>query len=157
MENLVGRWRYEKRKRRRTRKIVIHRTGGPDWPKRTEDLIDALLNHPHGWGGKVPYTFFVEATGRIVQAAPIDRVTPHAWKRNPDTLGIAFIGDFRVQMATEIAYRNGGRLVRELRKMFGLSVEDITRHDLLSRGSKYPDKKCPGPLLDVAQLRFRAG
>ena len=100
---------------------MIHRTGkdhgtGADFGDTAEEICSAFTGRvpeaAKATGYKVPYTFIVEAGGRIAQCLPLSFVAPHAFKVSRPWLSVAFIGDFRSEPPTNEAFVCGVFLLR---------------------------------------------
>jgi len=134
------------------RHLVVHRAGGPDWPRLALPLVTAL--RPYWYRQRVPYWAFVEANGRVVVTQGLDVIGPHAGKYNRPGLGIAVIGDFTREAPPEAQRQALLQLLQWCCERLELGASAVVGHSELGRdATKDPHKHCPGHLLDLDQLR----
>lgn len=141
-------------------RLAIHRigpiesVGGVEYPvSGAESLAAFFRDNPQVLGTPaMPYTFVLRIDGVIEQAVPLDIVTPHAWKRNQDSVGLAVVGDFRFHAPTlEQAHaliEFGSSWLRE-----NPQENCLVGHDELPQGSKDPNKRCPGRYMNMDAVR----
>lgn len=107
-------------------------------------------------GAEVPYTFIIggehgDYDGLIWQCLPISDVGAHARRWSTPAVGIACVGDFRVDPPSEAQRDSLVALCSVLEDCFG--DLEIRGHDELKGGSSDPNKKCPGDKLHMGALR----
>jgi hypothetical protein len=140
--------------------VVVHRIEvsqeDPSFRDTPADVARFFREHPVGkqaTGGAMPYPLLIDAQGQITQTVPLLRVTPHARKYNPTTVGVALLGDFRGKAPSELQRRACVLVCADLLHALGRTSADMFGHDELSGGSSDPDKECPGRHLPMSTLR----
>lgn len=140
--------------------VMIHRVGkdhetGADFGDTAEDICRAFTEGPAAryTGYKIPYSFIVQADGRVAQALPLSWVGPHALKLSRKWVAIAFIGDFRDSEPTPSQFVAGTILVRMVLGTLGLGVEAIEGHTSVPKASSNPAKKCPGKGFNLYEFK----
>ncbi len=112
-------------------------------------------------GGENAYTLFVggdtgpaELDGLIWQALPLSEVGFHGRRWSVPYIGIACIGDFRVQPPSATQLNNLVDLCAALCAAFLWDpYKQIVGHDEVKGASSDPNKECPGKLLAMNPLR----
>ena len=144
--------------------IVVHRIEvsqeDPGYSDSVEDTARFFREHEVGvkaTGGEMPYPILILPDGEIVQALPLDRITPHARSHNPSSIGVACIGDFRKKPPEEEQYRALVVACASLLQQLKLDVQTLVGHDELVGGSSDPDKECPGRGNSMVHLREEVG
>lgn len=140
--------------------IVVHRIEvsqeDPTYADTPADVVRFFATHPIGQkatGGGMPYPILIDTAGQVTQVVPLGRITPHARSHNPQTVGVACLGDFR-GIAPPAAQRAALVLVcATLLRQLGCTSDAVHGHDELAGGSADPDKECPGRHLPLALLR----
>ena len=97
----------------------------------------------------MPYTFIIRTDGSIDQCLGLKDIGPHAKRWNTQSVSIAVIGDFTRHSPTDEQWLSLIELCIELNS-YGLTIHG---HTELPGSSSDPAKQCPGPLLDLDQLR----
>ncbi len=121
-----------------------------------EEVARFFREHPIGvkaTGGDMPYPILIAADGTVTQTMPLGRVSPHAVKWNPTTVGVACIGDFRDRDVAPVQRQALVEVCAALLSDLGRGAEAMHGHDELSGGSRDPNKECPGRCLPLADLR----
>lgn len=113
--------------------------------------VSAWFEQHEGFG-HMPYTIVIWPDGVMDQALYLSDKGPHAYLRNPDTIGVAIWGRTDKRPATREQIESGRWLFRHLALALTRQLQ-IAGHDELDRGSKDPDKKCPGDYYSVDLLR----
>lgn len=149
----LRRWTSERRRdAAEIRHLVVHRAGGPDWPRLALPLVTAL--RPYWPAQRVAYWALVESSGRVVVTQDLEVIGPHAGRFNRAGLGIAVIGDFTREAPTEAQWQALLQLLQWCCERLELGAAAVVGHSELGRdATKDPHKHCPGHLLDLDQLR----
>jgi hypothetical protein len=126
--------RYETRPLAQIRQLVIHHTAVD--PSVDVDAI-ARKHVDLGWPG-IGYHFVIETDGRIFQTNDLTTVSFHARQANATTLGIAFSGNFDVDVPTGAQLESGGRLCAFLLRELSLPLENVRGH------RAFVATECPG-------------
>lgn len=144
--------------------VVVHRIEVSQEDKSFADTpadIDRFFHqHPIGMkatGGDMPYPILVDAIGVVTQTLPLRVCSPHAVAKNPTTIGVACIGDFRDREPAAAQWQALLHACALLCQQFSLPVEQVFAHDELPGASRDPDKICPGDGLPVTRLRQELG
>lgn len=144
------------RKWEKVDRLVVHRIGeslGHDAISISEKFNDQSKYAAGSYtGGNVPYHFFIPKSGTVEQALELGDNAPHARRFNARALAVACIGDFRVEKPTQAQYQS----LTEICGLFRLLGLSIWGHSELPGGRSNASKQCPGPLLDMSQLRVDA-
>lgn len=142
--------------------VVVHRISledlavGPvaDAELTGDALIGAFSLHPdlkETTGGLTPYHFLVRRDGIVDQLLRLECVGAHAYKRNKDTIGVAFVGDFTRHTLARAQQAAGVKLLTALVTInAGLK---IYRHDETPEGSADEAKRCPGLHFPFAEIQ----
>lgn len=101
----------------------------------------------------VPYTFLIDPQGVVSQMLPLQTVGAHAYGYNQSGLGVAFIGDFRVEAPT----------ARQLSSGVSVCVAILRQHHLTPASVKLCGhdevreipKQCPGMNYPLEEVRQR--
>lgn len=101
--------------------------------------------------GQMPYTFVIDRRGTIWQCAKIGVATPHGRRFNIIGLGVAVLGDFRIVPPTDAQLQSLQTLCSAVTRLWKL---EIVGHSELV-GAASPGKVCPGPCLDMDELKDR--
>ena len=131
------------------RQLVLHRVGGPDYPRETEALVPALLS---AWGTACPYWAFVEHDGRTVVVSDLVDVGAHAAAWNQPGLGIGVVGDFRVEDPTDVQLDAVVDVLVWACRTLDLEASAIDGHTNLPRSTRWPSKRCPGPRFPLKRV-----
>lgn len=91
----------------------------------------------------VPYHFVIGLNGQITQFLDYDARGAHCYGFNSHSIGIACIGDFRIEKATDAQMYASMVLCRDLLFKYGDTVR-VKRHDDLRRINNQRIKGCPG-------------
>jgi hypothetical protein len=117
--------------------------------------------HPRWTGGQMPYTYVIDASGRVEQALDLYEVGPHARRWSSPTVGIAHIGDFNLTAPAELQVATSALLVSELCLSLGLDpagmrdgVHVVAGHTERPGGTRAA-KQCPGRRWDMSAYRQR--
>lgn len=144
--------------------IVVHRIEvsqeDSSFGDSPEEVIRFFADHPR-WSkatdATMPYPLVIEADGQLTQTLPLELLSYHAVAANPDTIGIALIGDFRTKAPSKAQWQSLVVLCAQLLQSLGAdgsSLEESLRgHDEVVGGSRTPDKECPGRELSMTRLR----
>ena len=119
--------------------------------------IAKLFHANPDWTGSniMPYTFVICPSGLIEQALDLRVISPHAWHRNTDTLGIAVIGDHRKEQPPSPQVDALVAICCAFVDWLGSSVQDVVfGHDELPEGSSDKTKECPGRNLPMHVVRL---
>lgn len=143
---------YKTRDIRDVSKVIMHRIMYPG-AQTTEDIFREEKNNEEVWkalGGKFPYHFVIEPTGKVCQVVPLSYIAPHARKYNASSVAVALIGDFRNHEPTPEAFTSAVWLVGALRwsESFWNDVT-VHGHSDLPESSNYPNHSCPGRGFDM--------
>lgn len=163
-EQVKGARAYGRRNLLAIQGVMVHRVGkdlrtGADLGDTAEEICRAFTSDPVGkWTGyKVPYTFIIDAQGRVAQCLPLDLVGPHARALSGKYVGVAYIGDFREHEPSPAQWANGLVITRVLLGALGLGVNSAVGHtdpEMVARGSTGdPAKECPGKLFSLGDFR----
>ena len=136
-----------------------------DWDRpinTAKDIADVYENHPElaDTIGRHPYTFdiFAGATAmgcRIEQAIQLRYWTPHAWRHNTLSIGIALVGDWRRDTPTLGQVWGVVQLVANLLTVYpGAQVHPHV--GTLENTTRRENHVCPGALLGWETIRDRA-
>src|SRR5687768_13590535 len=94
--------RLKERARAEVTGVVVHRIEvsqeDATYGDTPVEVARFFRDHPIGvkaTGGDMPYPILIAPDGSVTQTMPLGRVSPHAVKHNPSTVGVACIGDFR--------------------------------------------------------------
>lgn len=149
----LRRWVSDRRREvSEIRHLVVHRAGGPEWPRLAVPLVTAL--RPHWPAQRVPYWALVEPRGRVVVTQSLEVIGPHAGKFNRPGLGIAVIGDFTREAPPPTQVQALLQLIQWCCERLELGATAVVGHTELGReATRDPHKHCPGHLLDLDQLR----
>lgn len=101
-------------------------------------------------GGKMPYTFTIDPSGVIEQSWPLGETAWHARRFSIEAIGVALLGDFRIQPPTENALWSAAELTALL-TTFWTQLDPVGHSEI--QGAVAPGKVCPGHLLDMDRLR----
>ncbi len=149
-----------KREKRHIEGVVVHRIEVSQEDSSFDDSpmeVDRFFReHPIGikaTGGDMPYPILISRDGVPTQTLPLSVCSPHAVSKNPSTIGVGCIGDFRSTPVPTAQWQALIHVCAHLMRDFGLSVQHIYAHDELSGARRDPDKICPGDELDIAALR----
>ena len=132
--------------------LVVHRLGGPDWPKAVPDLVQALLPEwkKRGLGYACPYWGIIDEDGQLYVIGDLELAMAHAFP-NSTLLGLGVVGDFRYFTTR---HRQRATLLRTCQwacDRFERGIDFIVGHD---ETPGCPEGKvCPGPCLDMHTLR----
>jgi N-acetyl-anhydromuramyl-L-alanine amidase AmpD len=148
------------------RTLAVHRVGRllnrqgqvvSNLGRKAEEICGRFISDPEVakyTGGELAYTFIIEEDGTIKQCLPIDDVGQHAKRWNATALGVAVVGDFRYEEPTPQQHTALVDLLVALAQAWALDpMEAVKGHSELPGGSSTPEKRCPGPLLDMHSLR----
>ena len=140
------------RKPRTITRLVIHRikVSHVGYTDDASGIAAFFARHPEGikaTGGRMAYHFVVRKDGIVEQAVDIETSAPHARAYNGSSIGVAVIGDFTRERPTEAQLWGLMRCLSKLHALYPKAV--IVSHDSLPGGSTDPDKRCPGPYVDV--------
>jgi hypothetical protein len=91
----------------------------------------------------VPYHFVIDLNGGITQFLDYDARGAHCYGYNSHSIGVACIGDFRIEKTTDAQMYASQVLCRDLLFKYGETVR-IKRHDDLRRANNQRIKGCPG-------------
>ncbi len=157
----LGSGEYPARKLNEIDTIAVHRVGlDLKLGKNLGNTAPEIAKHfaPGGaaapWtGGKFPYHFVISKFGQLWQCIPLSRIGPHAKSWNRRAIGVAFIGDFRVEILTPQASDAGRLLLHRLLGTIGLGSHRVFGHDELPDSSSDPNKECPGLHFGIDRLR----
>lgn len=100
------------------------------------------------------YHYFIRADGTVDRMLPVPVVAKHALSWNASTIGIALYGDFdprdrsRNMTPTPYQLQSLVELCVSLRAEYGTQLW-IKGHTDLPGATKYSDKRCPGPNLNL--------
>ena len=154
--------------RQSTDYIFLHRVL---WPQGAKEWDTHNLEHdarsvaeyyrlytPQTVGNKAPwcpYHFVIGFEGDIEQCYPKGKKAKHAANLNNSSLGIALLGDFRLEPPTEDQMDSLHELLNFLAGPCGCYYEArIVGHTMgLTEATGDRDKICPGSLLDLSKLR----
>lgn len=102
---------------------------------------------------QTPYHFLIEKSGDIYQALAISDLGQHAAAWNGRAVGVALIGDFRVEALLVPQRDSLVWLLANLCATLGLEPTDAIRaHDRLENGTHTPGKVCPGGNVDIRTI-----
>jgi len=127
--------------------IVFHRIGGADVGLAAARRFQVSRIWGQGVGMKNPYHYYIDREGVIEIAAPMHEVTPHAWKKNRQSIGVGVLGDFRSEAPTAAQWQAALALCLLLPPSL-----EICAHDELPLATSDPNKECPGRYFKVADL-----
>lgn len=151
---------YQARKAEDIRAVVVHHIEvsqeDPAFADTPADIERFFAEHPVGrtaTGGRMPYPILIDASGKVTQTVPLVRITPHAKRHNPSTVGVACVGDFRGRGPTVAQREALVNVCADLLAHFALDATALVGHDELSGASSDPTKECPGAGLVMATLR----
>lgn len=137
--------------------IIVHRIGkklGPSVPDIVKSFADTSEFAAGSYtGGKMPYTFILDEEGGVWQTLEVGDVGWHAKRWSKPGVGIACVGDFRKYEPTfQQSYS-----LSQLCTLLGYWLSDfqLVGHTELPEASSDPEKKCPGHLLDMDELRSK--
>jgi hypothetical protein len=140
--------------------VMIHRVGkdhatGADFGDTAEDICRAFTEGPAAryTGHKIPYTFVIEAGGRVAQTLPLSWVGPHALRKSPKWVSVAFIGDFRSHPPTNEQIVSGVILGRMLLGTLALPVQAIKGHTQVPGATADKKKECPGKRFNLYEFK----
>jgi N-acetyl-anhydromuramyl-L-alanine amidase AmpD len=110
-------------------------------------------------GYQMPYTFVIGADGEVEQALKLSDFGPHARAWNTKGVGIACVGDFRVDEPPAVQYNALVWLCTVIAKWLPGGANSIYGHDELGGARTDVAKQCPGHRLNMHRLRHhvRAG
>lgn len=131
-------------------RILVHRIGSADGDWESEHGIGPGLPGLCEWFGHVPYSFLIEPSGEIEQAAPLSRHSWDALGRSAEGISVALRGDFTRLPPTEQQKASLAWLCAKLWSFFG--ALPIAGHTSLPGSTKHRGKVCPGPLLDLEKI-----
>lgn len=129
--------------------VLIHRIEVGATAEETKQFFEK--DRPKWSGGKTPYHFLIQESGRIEQMVRLSQIGPHAKKYNSSSIAIALVGDFRKKEPSKEQMKSLKLLATEL--MYHLSIKKLWGHDELKGSSSDPNKKCPGKHIDMDDLR----
>ena len=139
--------------------IVIHRikvshVGYADTPSGVRRFFAEHRDGIKSTGGRYPYHYTIDCSGEIHETEDIACSTPHAGKRNGDSIGLAVIGDFREGQPRWQQVIAAIYTCAELLKQFPRAK--IVGHSDLDGASSDPNKNCPGSGLSVRMISTAA-
>ena len=101
--------------------------------------------------GGCPYPFLIPTDGRIHQVLPASARTPHAWKRNTDTIAVAIAGNFTIRPPTEAQMET---LIPFL-ALWSATGLGVYGHTEMRDATKWVNHECPGRFLPMAEVRAK--
>jgi N-acetyl-anhydromuramyl-L-alanine amidase AmpD len=105
-------------------------------------------------GGKTPYHFFLDRSGRVFQLLPLTRIGPGAAGINTQSIHIALSGDFRVQPPSTGQLHGLKGLLVKLQLMLGdKEVRGHTERGFSGKVRTAIGKQCPGKQLNLDAVR----
>lgn len=148
----------DERRALKIQRIVVHRVGGPEWPRTVPELVRSLTIPWYGATKEYacPYAYLVDPYGLIWRMHDsVTRVGQHAgaWNRPGQSIGL--VGDFRVEHPTEVQLQSAALLAERECLWLRVPIANISRHTDLRNATAHSGKRCPGPLLDINDLRRR--
>lgn len=157
--------------------IVVHHSATPDgkitrnsdaikyywthWRYNYRNVSEEEASELRGKGKKVdgPYSDTpyhklieqVEGVWTIIEGRSFSSIGAHAGSReyNLNYIGICVIGNFDVAEVPREAWELLKKLIKELRKTYGIKVENVIGH----REVPGVTKSCPGKKFDIVKLR----
>lgn len=108
--------------------------------------------------GALPYAFLVGPDAVVEQGAPLSRETPHAWRWNSRSLGVAVWGDFREHRPTHEQYNAliqllaGIVLVQRLQHAVDPEIHGHTEYKA-PKPTRLVGHDCPGRHLNLDEVR----
>lgn len=101
----------------------------------------------------VPYQFLIDPQGVVSQMLPLQAVGAHAPGYNQSGIGVAFIGDFRVDSPTREQLDSGVAVCVAILRQHHLTPASVKLlgHDEV----RSPPKECPGANYPLAEIRQR--
>lgn len=140
--------------------VVVHRieVSQEDSTYRDDpfDVLRFFREHPIGvgaTGGDMPYPVLITPDGRVTQTLPLLRISPHAVRHNPTTIGVAALGDFRREPPSALQREALVWVCAALLAQCQHEAPILFGHDELSEATRDPNKECPGRHLDMNALR----
>ncbi|HZH61767.1 MAG TPA: peptidoglycan recognition family protein [Metabacillus sp.] len=142
IEDVGLKFKYALTPLKRIDKIIIHHPAHPTW-----DIHDIHKSHQaKGWNG-IGYNYFVTKDGKVQKGRGRAEGAHCKNGYNSKSLGVSFQGNFEIQVPTEEQYRAGAKLIAQLLKQEGLSVNDVDGH------SAFDSTLCPGKNFALGKLK----
>mgnify|MGYP003112647175 CR=1 FL=1 len=144
------------RKIQRIEKFVVHRIGD-SLGETAEEIAVAFRDTSKYAAGSYtnaqqPYTWIIRKDGTIEQALAMTDTGPHAKRWNTRSVSVALIGDFTKHKPTDAQWDSLVNLSVAMLRM-GFTIHG---HTELPGSSGDLNKRCPGPHLNMEQLRKEA-
>jgi hypothetical protein len=117
--------------------IVLHHTVTPDTT--TPAQIAAYHVNTRGYPG-IAYHYLIDATGQAWQTNALTSVSYHCGAHNPESIGIALIGDFTAHVPTAAQLAKTVEIVAQLCEALGLPSSAAVGHKDLPGAAT----QCPG-------------
>ena len=115
-------------------RIVIHHTATP--ASTTPQAIARYHVRERGWPG-IGYHYVIAADGTVYQTNPPTSVSYHVRAFNPESIGIALVGDFTAEPPPATQLRAAAELIRSIRSLLGRELPVFGHRDLNAT-------QCPG-------------
>lgn len=129
---------YDTRPLSQIKYLVIHHTAlGPDVSveRVARYQVDKL-----DWPG-IGYHYYIASDGTVYQTNPLETVTYHAQDQNPESVGVAFAGNFNDAAPPAVQLENGARLIVYLLQQLSLGVDSVKGLSELVPASQSPGKQ----------------
>ena len=133
-------------KRKYTKIIVIHHTGGNVDVDFSASKIHEMHITERGWAG-IGYHFVIRKNGTIERGRPIWAVGSHAQGLNQNSIGIHLCGDFNVAKPTDKQIESAAMLIANLCADYNIPIDrnHIIGHDEVYTGVGATNGAgCPG-------------
>lgn len=137
---------------RRRSSVVVHRTGMGNCALDISRAFQAEGPAGDATGHHMPYTIVIGRYGIVEQALRIGDYGPHALSWSITGIGVALIGDMRVEPPTRLQYDALIEVCSVLCGWLG-GPSVVWGHDELRDATRDPLRECPGRYLDMGRVR----
>lgn len=119
-------------------KIILHH---PEFHGTIEDLNNIMINDDFSMIG---YNYYIRKDGSIWEGRPVEAIGGNCYGQNASSIGLAFEGNFMVDIMTDEQFQSGVELCKYLMNQYG--IKEIGLH------KKYYNTDCPGINFPVERM-----
>lgn len=132
--------------------VVVHRTGMGSTAEEVSKGFQRAGPAGDATGHHMPYTIVIGKHGQVEQALHISDYGPHALAWSMPGIGVAVVGDPRVEPLPRLQYEALIEVCSTLAGWLG-GASVVWGHDELRDATRDPLRECPGRYLDMGQVR----